>query len=50
MKTKAIRGTPGYLSPELWKIYDAKSNSGYYNPFAYDIYALGFICLGLLLG
>lgn len=47
---KALRGTPFYLSPELWNILNQRENYGNYNPFATDIYAIGMVILELLLG
>ena len=41
----AIRGTPNYLSPELWKIYSKKLEKGHFNPLKADVYALGIVLL-----
>ena len=46
----ALRGTPYYLSPELWQILISRAKTGRYNPQQADIYSLGIITLELLLG
>ena len=46
----ALRGTPKYFAPELWKIWKKKLPIGNYNPEKVDVYALGIIILELLLG
>ena len=46
----AVKGTPFYFSPELWKIFESRATEGDYNPMANDIYSIGLICLELFLG
>ena len=50
LKFLGLRGTPYYLAPELWKIYNKSKDKTKYNPKATDVYALGIIILELLLG
>ena len=45
-----LGGTPNYLAPELWDLYNANKKEGVFNPMKADIYSLGIIILELLLG
>ena len=45
-----MKGTPFYFSPELMAIYKKSLDEGNYNPIAADVFALGLICLELLIG
>ena len=47
-----MRGTPSYLAPELWEIYNKNEEDQIpfqYNPLSTDVYALGKIILELLI-
>lgn len=46
----ALKGTPDYFAPELWNILNKKEKFAKYDPKAADIYALGIICIELIIG
>ena len=45
----ALRGTPLYLAPELWNIFNKRIFKMKYDPLATDVYALGKIILELFI-
>ncbi len=45
-----LGGTPNYLAPELWELYNTDKKEGVFNPMKTDVYSLGIIIFELLLG